>query len=108
MTELELLELAILKNTSRPRPEELKKITIHRKIQCSPNLEGDSQVGMILFVGLATMLGKRIKDIMSHVSIEFDKEFNYKLAKFYKLMGTNQRFANKVLLVQNYIRHYGA
>lgn len=102
---LGLVEQAVLANTCRPKASELKKITIIRKIQTSPSLEGDSQLGMILFVGVArAFFGLSQKQIMDHLSIEGGNEYEYKLGKFEELKLTSKRFFNKVCLAYNHIR----
>lgn len=79
---LNLLKEAVLVNTVRPRPEEEKKILISKMIRCSPEVEGDSQLAMILFAGIASA----IYNISPSVIIEYfgmePDEFKYKVEKF--------------------------
>lgn len=121
-----LLKEAVLKNTVRPRPEEEVKMTISKVIRCSPEIEGDSQLGIMLFCGVAYMFyGIPVQQIIDHLGME-PEEFNYKVKKFIenyneasklgKLNDTTsfhvidskefdlRKLYNKVRLINNYIK----
>lgn len=123
-----LLKEAILKNTVRPRPEEEDKITVSKLIRCSPQIEGDSQLGIMLFCGIASVgYGCKSNEIMEYLGIE-QNEFNYKLKKFIENYRSAQslkplhsgipfdilsgrefdlrKLKNKVSMVNNYISLY--
>lgn len=121
-----LLKEAVLKNTVRPRPDEEVKMTMSKVIRCSPEIEGDSQLGYVLFCGIAYMFyGLSIHQIIDHLGME-PEEFNYKVKKFIdnyneasKLGKLNdntsfhvidsrefdlRKLYNKVRLINNYIK----
>lgn len=122
-----LLKEAVLKNTVRPRPEEEEKMTVSRFIRCSPEIEGDSQLGIILFCGLAhKFYGLTQSEIIDHVGIE-PEEFKFKVHKFlnnyaqasrlkpinhnaYHVLSFREfdlyKMRNKVMLINNYIDFY--
>lgn len=79
-----LLYRAVTANTLRPRPEEVDALMTSKMIRCSPELEGDSQIGMTLFIGISKMYGVSEKDIADFLGIEMD-ELQYKASKFLKL-----------------------
>jgi len=101
------IEIAISKHVCGLREREKSTISVARKLQASPSLEGDSQIGIILFVGVATEEGWDYQSIMDHISIESKKEYDYKLAKYLKVIQINDRFKNKVHLIKNYLKFYG-
>jgi len=77
-----LLKEAVLKNTVRPRQEEELKMTVSRFIRCSPEIEGDSQLGIILFCGIAYVFyGVSKSAIIEFTGME-PEEFNFKTGKF--------------------------
>ena len=103
------LHVAVEKNTCRPKQKEAKEITVKRKILASPSMEGDSQIGMILFVGVAHEMGYNKLAIKNYLSIEFDGEFDYKLRKYKAKLDDAKddkvsRFRNKVILIKNHLR----
>lgn len=123
-----LLNEAILKNTFRPRPHEEEKMTASRIIRCSPEIEGDSQLAIVLFCGMAHIIyGISKNDILDFIGIDAN-EFNYKVNKFINNMAeassvpakvpgeafdviSNQqidimKLRNKVRLIKSYIRFY--
>lgn len=125
-----LLNEAIVKNTVRPRPNEEEKMTVSRVIRCSPEIEGDSQLGILLFCGMASVIynipGNAIID---HTGIE-QNEFAYKVKKFktnlskasklpklknkltFEVISNQEldlrKLHNKVRLINNYIMLYGS
>lgn len=109
MDKLGMLKQAILVNTCRPKEKEREKITVDRIIQTSPSQEGDTQLGLILFIGMASKLGFKKSEIMDYLSIEFDEEYNYKLGKFEEMLNSkdHKRFKVKVDLVVNYLFLHG-
>lgn len=79
---MNLLRDAVESNTVRPRPEEEKKISVSKYIRCSPEIEGDSQLAMILFAGIANQLyNVKATDIIEYFGMEPD-EYEYKIRKF--------------------------
>lgn len=111
--ELAELETVIRANICKPRPEETHKFTIERKLRASPSMEGDSQIGITLFVGVANDMGFAAKDIMRYLSVEEDI-FRFRLKKYEKSMEktlmkpigklTRPRFQNKVSLIKNHYK----
>lgn len=122
-----LLKEAVIKNTVRPRPEEEEKMTVSRLIRCSPEIEGDSQLGIVLFCGIAnTVYGVSDHDIIDHLGIE-PEEYKFKLKKYRNnmyeasLLGPTtgeafqvissrefdlRKLQNKVKLIKKYISLY--
>lgn len=112
---LRRLELAVLANTHRPKPEEMKEIKVHKKIMTSLKLEGDSKMGMILFVGIADVEMVPRNEIMDYLGLEFTGEFNHKLEEFdrYAKMPEipigdkgkmGNRTINKIKLINNHLK----
>lgn len=125
---LVLLNEAVIKNTVRPRPHEEEKITIPRAIKCSPEIEGDTQYGILLFCGIAHVVyGISKNDIIDYIGID-ENEFSYKINKFKNNLHraskmpasfsgsafdvlSNQdidliKIRNKVKLIKNYVEYY--
>lgn len=123
-----LLKEAVMKNTVRPRPEEESKMTVSRLIRCSPEIEGDSQLAIVLFCGMAEKLyGIPPSEIIDHLGIE-PEEHKYKVNKFwtnivagmklkplknkdiFQVMSSREfdlrKLVNKVRLINNYIAFY--
>ncbi len=122
-----LLNEAIIKNTVRPRPNELEKMTVSKVIRCSPEIEGDSQLGILLFCGIAhVQYGVSKNKIMDYIGVE-PEEFRFKIDKFKKnldeanklpklhanvidVLGPHQldlyKLKNKVTLINNYIKFH--
>lgn len=123
-----LLNEAVIKNTFRPRPHEESKMTASRIIRCSPEIEGDSQLAIVLFCGMAHVLYNVPKnEILDYLGVDAN-EFNYKVQKFKNNMAdaasvpkkiTGDAFdvisgqqidlmklRNKVILVNSYIKFY--
>ena len=115
---LEKLSDAVLANTSRPTPDEEENIQVQKKIMTSLKLEGDSKMGMILFIGMAH--GKhRPSETMDFLGIEFSEEYAHKLSEFDRYMNLpdvkigerkitkepimGNRTKNKVKLINNYL-----
>ena len=70
---------------------------------CSTNHEGDSQIGVIMFAGLAVECGIVKNEVIDKLNIEFEDEFMGKLEKYHTLLGSDKRFKNKRGLVLNRI-----
>lgn len=125
-----LLYEAISKNTVRPRPNEEEKMTVSRFIRCSPEIEGDSQLAIVLFCGIALVYYKATPEaIMEHAGIE-SNEFIYKVTKFksnmaealklkklpkrtpFEILSSSEidlrKLVNKVKMINNYINFYAA
>ena len=117
---LKRLNAAVLANTSRPTPDEEEDIKVHKKIMTSLKLEGDSKMGMILFVGIAKEYGISTSRIMDYLGIEFGNEFIHKSSEFNRYMSLpdiqlgerkltkipimGNRTKNKVKLINNYLK----
>jgi hypothetical protein len=103
---MQLLEEAILKNTCPPRPGE--KFTQSKKLRVSGEVEGDSQLGMILFVGVANYFNITRADTTEFIGIE-PEEYDYKLRKFHDGTDTEEtRMTFKFKLVSNYVKLYAS
>jgi hypothetical protein len=98
------LKLAVMSNTGRPYPEEMKNIKVEKKILTSPKMEKDSKRGMVLFCGLASAHGVSNEEIMDYLCIEGLPELEYKVDEFHKLMQESRRFQNKIILINNYLK----
>jgi hypothetical protein len=95
---------AVRKNICAPGDDECDDYTVSRTIRASTKREGDSQLGLLLFIGVAAEYGYGYSDISSAASIEYE-EYRYKLSKFRRKSRSNdKRFLNKVKLVKNYLR----
>lgn len=95
---------AVKKNICAPGEDELEEFTISRAVRASTKMEGDSQLGVLLFVGICSSYNYSYSDISAMASLEFD-EFLYKLNKFRRKSKSNDRhFLNKVKLIRNYLR----
>jgi hypothetical protein len=106
--ELARLERAVVVNTSRPDAAEMKKIKVRKKILTSLKLEGDSKLGMILFVGVAESMGMNKDHVIDFLGLEFAGEYDHKLNEFSKYKthedeDIRKRFANKIKLINNYL-----
>ena len=116
---LKRLSAAILANTSRPTADEEENIQVQKKIMTSLKLEGDSKMGMILFVGIAQGQCKP-SEIMDFLGIEFAEEYAHKRNEFDRYMNLpdvklgerkltkepimGNRTRNKVKLINNYLK----
>lgn len=99
------LHEAVSKQICRPKDSERRHITVDRQLQASPAMEGDSQIGLILFVGLAGELGLDPREAMEFVGIESKSEYNYKVSKYKTLSKAGGRFAVKKRLILNYLKY---
>jgi hypothetical protein len=98
------IQEAIKKNVCPPDESEVGDFTISRSIRASIKRESDSQLGIILFVGVSHDYGYSFGDISSIASLE-RKEYLFKLSKYKRKCKSNdKRFINKVRLVKNYLR----
>lgn len=99
----EIME-AVKKNVCAPGEEEMEDYTISRCVRASTKNEGDSQVGIVLFVGIATDYNYTYSDISTIASLEFE-EYRFKLSKYKRKSRSNDtRFRNKIKLIKNYLR----
>lgn len=112
------LKAAVLANTSRPTEDEEMNIIVQKNIMTSLKLEGDSKMGMILFIGCAHGRHKPT-DIMDYLGIEFSEEYAHKLSEFSRYINEpdtklgerkatgepiyGNRTKNKVKLINNYL-----
>lgn len=103
------IQEAIMKNICAPGEDEKEEYTISRFIRASTKREGDSQLGIVLFIGICTHYGYLFSDIASMASIERE-EFVFKLNKYRRKARSNdKRFVNKIKLIKNYLSIvYGA
>jgi hypothetical protein len=103
------IQEAIRKNICAPDEKENEDFTISRLIRASIKREGDSQLGLVLFVGISDEHGYKYHDIESIASLQRD-EYKFKLSKYRRKSRSNDtRFLNKIKLIQNYLRlKYGA
>lgn len=101
---MQLLEEAILKNTCPPREGEVCNQS--KKLRVSGELEGDSQLGVLLFVGVSAAFGIPRAEATDYIGIEVE-EYNYKANKFgAERDSENTRLINKSQLIFNYIKFY--
>lgn len=97
------LQEAVLKNVAPPKPDELEKYRFNKMFPSSPYYEGNNELGLILFVGVAHTLGVSREEIEMFLSIG-EEEYDFKLSRFNEKIETDHRFFNKVRLVDNYIK----
>lgn len=101
---MQVLEEAITKNTCPPRANEL--FNQSKKLRVSGELEGDSQLGVLLFVGICGMYGIPRAEATDYIGIEVE-EHDYKANKFGAERDSgNSRLINKIILINNYIKFY--
>lgn len=119
---LKLLLAATKKNVCEPREDEV--FNVERMIRASGDLEGDSQIGVLLFIGIARDFGINASDIIDFLGIE-KEQYQYKLNKYTervvktrslsKNLGFYQeeseewntcRFRNKVVLIKTFLYFY--
>jgi hypothetical protein len=96
-----LIREAVVKNTSRPSTDEYDPLDL-KALRVSASREGDSQVGAILFIGIATEMGYGVDEISAFEGFEYD-EIRFKLSRFRDKIKSEPRFQSKVKLVRNYI-----
>lgn len=103
------IQEAIRANICPPDADEQQDLTISKYIRASVKREGDSQLGLLLFVGISKEYNYSFNDISSIASLEYE-EYRNKLAKYSsKVRLGNKRFVIKVKLIKNYLRfEYGA
>lgn len=96
---------ACIKNLCPPQNETFK---ISRSIQVSAKYEGDSQLGLMIFIGVATEHGYSYSEIAMAEHVNYD-EYVYKRSKYKRKLRTKEkRFGVKVKLIKNYLRlRYG-
>lgn len=119
---LKLLLLATKKNVCEPREDEV--FNVERMIRASGDLEGDSQVGILLFIGIARDFNVNASEIIDFLGIE-KEQYTYKLNKYServvkmrKLINgigfyqeesdewNTVRFRNKISLIKTFIYFY--
>jgi hypothetical protein len=88
-------------------------LKVDRYIVSHPHTEGDSQLALILFIGISDYYGLKERDIMDKLNIEFREEFRYKLTKFKALTKETanpteyqKKYMRKKSLIINYINQY--
>ena len=103
---MQLLEEAIVKNTCPPREGEIFYQT--KKLRVSGDLEGNSQLGTLLFVGVSETFNIKRTDVVDYLGIE-PEEYDYKVREYISELGSNPvpiRLYNKSRLILNYINIY--
>lgn len=99
-----LIEEAISKNVCKPTKKEELEFSIDRRFRASPSAEGDSQMGIILFCGIAKDSGFTKDDILLFASIQ-PSVYSFKIEKYNRLLRQSKRFVNKVKLIKTYINY---
>jgi hypothetical protein len=95
---------AIFKNVCSPDGDEHQDFTVSRSMRASSKREGDSQLRLVLFVGICQLRGFGYHDIASIASLQRE-EYLYKLSKYKRKSRSNdKRFLNKIKLVNNYLK----
>lgn len=98
------LKEAVTINTCKPSPAELKGLTFIKPLRTSRYWEGDSDTGLVLFIGLAVQYGFTAPEIELEVGAE-GAEVSYKNDLFKtRVKEKHPRFLNKIKLIQNYMR----
>jgi hypothetical protein len=119
-----LLSVATRKNICEPRPDEVEDYTVEKLIRASGDLEGDSQIGTQLFIGIARDFSVPSSEIIDFLGIE-KEEYAFKLAKYNEKqlrvksitahINSYQeesrdwnlaRFRNKVALIKTFLYYY--
>ena len=106
---LQLIHQAVSKNVCAPKVTE--KFSVSKQMRSSGDLEGDSQIALMLFVGVAKKSLIKKRDTIDFLGIE-EEEYDFKLDKFFDslILSENannildKRFFNKLTLILNYIR----
>jgi hypothetical protein len=99
---MSLLSKAIQVNVCKPKKSEEDKFTHDRWHRASPALEGDSQIGIMIFIGVGKDLGFTKKAISDFLSIEAS-EFEYKLQKYREgIARVDSKIFTKARLVRNF------
>jgi hypothetical protein len=98
------IQVAIIKNVCAPDEDEIENFTVERSIRSSKKYEGDSQLRVLLFIGICSEYGYAYRDISAWVSLE-KQEYIYKLNKYkQRLKGKDDRLLRKRKLITNYLR----
>lgn len=100
---MQVLEEAILKNTCPPRETEV--FNQSKKLRVSGELEGDSQLGVLLFVGISAEFSIPRTEATDYIGIEIE-EYDYKANKFKAELLVGSRLSYKTSLINNYIKFY--
>jgi len=98
-----LLLEAVQKNCFLPSPKEQQKFTVSRILRTSPKLEGDSEIGIILYIGIGKQLGLTPSEIQNYLCID-RKEYLYKYNQF-NILKNKARTMNKIKLITNYLKY---
>lgn len=93
---------AITKNVCHPTAGEEKRFTVSKLLRTSTSREGDSEVGLILFCGIADELGLTTDEIVIILSVDAE-EARFKIKRYSELID-EPRFKNKIKLVKNYLK----
>lgn len=98
-----LLLEAVQKNCFLPTPKEKERFTVSRILRTSPKLEGDSEMGLILYIGIGKIMGMTPTEIQSFLCID-RKEYVFKQNTF-RTIKKDKRVATKIRLITNYLRY---
>lgn len=99
------LERAIRANVSPPKPEELLKYEFAKKLPASPSLEGNFEIGLILFIGIAAGFTVGTKEAVEmYLSID-SSECAFKLNDYNERLEKSKRFRTKIKLILNYMKN---
>jgi hypothetical protein len=102
------LREAVLKNTARPGNDESKGVA-EKPLRTSQYWEGDAEMGVILFIGIAMSYGFTPFELTQFVAVEreqvlFKNEHYNKMMKDDGLGGARMRV--KTELIKNYLWFY--
>ena len=104
------LREAVLKNTCRPTDEEAKELA-DKSLRTSRYWEGDSEMGLILFIGIASNYGYSSTEIEMVISVDFE-QVQFKRSVYDRAMNSSVatlsalRMRNKTKLIKNYLRYH--
>lgn len=100
--ELGRIYKAVIVNTARPQEDE--EFNVDRKLQTSKRHEENSQFGMELFCGVASVRFSK-EEVRDFLGLEFPEEYESKVSKFReKYAKGDEKLLRKVKLIQNHIR----
>ena len=103
------LREAVIKNTCKPTEEEEKELAPFKSLRTSRRWEGDSEMGLILFIGIANDYGIADFEISSMISVDQD-QIDWKKNLYKEVCASTTlsglRMRNKTTLVKNYLRFY--
>lgn len=102
------LENSIQNNICRPKPHEEEKLAPTKRIRASGFMEGDSQIGLTLFVGIGTENWLYTKEVLTEFISITPEEYDYKLKKYRGHMeDKHPKYVAKTKLILNSMRFKG-